>query len=262
MVSAVGCTITVTVVVLERPLEFGGAPVAVQLPAPSKTPEQAVTVKVKDWFGVSSGTAGAVKLTFGPAAVAAPLSRKTMPLPAGAAQLKVRVPFAGSTPVAASWTGEALLGTVMVVAGPTAGGPANAAVALTAGGVFGGAITIGTVTLAGAEIGTRLPSPTISWNVRFCGPATTGATNVAFAADGLLMVTIGSPGLTTWVHVNGPVGGVLAVPSRVTVTPANGGFGLEVNFGSATVASWPETQVSGGSVASGNGFSCVIVWFG
>ena len=78
-------------------------------------------------------------------------------------------------------------------------------------------------------------SPTRSENVRFCAPAIDGTTKVGFAALTSLMVTIGSPGLMTWAHVNGPVGGLLLVPSSVTVTPANGGFGLDVNFGTASV---------------------------
>src|SRR5579859_1350890 len=231
MVSVTGCTITVTVagVLLVRLL---AALVA-------------VTEKVNTCAAVSSGTAGAVKVWIEPSAAA---GVNVIGAPPVWVQLKVSAPLAGSTAEAVRVTPAALLGTVMVVP-LTAGGPANEAVALTAGGVFGGAITIGTVTLAGAENGTRLPSPTISWNVRFCGPATTGAANVAFAAVGLLIVTIGSPGLTICVHWNGPVGGVLAVPSSVTVTPANGGFGLELKVGNATVVSWPETQVSGGSVA-------------
>ncbi len=113
----------------------------------------------------------------------------------------------------------------------TTGGPANEAVALAAGGVFGGGITIGTSNVAVADCGTIPPwPPTINEKLRFCGPATTGATNVAWTLVGLLMVTIGSPGLTTCAHWNGPVGGVLAVPSSVTVIPANGGFGVDVNL--------------------------------
>src|SRR5438270_690615 len=174
-------------------------------------------------------------------------------------------PLAGSTALAVSVTPAALLGTVIVVplTGASGGAGVNEAVALTAGGVFGGGIMIGTIRLAGKDCGTMLPwPPTTSWNVRFCGPATTGATNVACAPVGLLMVTTGSPGLITCVHWNGPVAGVLAVPSRVTVTPATGGFGFEVNLGSATDANVPGTQVNGGSVAFGNGLNCDIVWLG
>src|SRR6185312_4361565 len=222
--SATGCTITVTVTGAEvKPL----------------AELVAVTVKVRVWAAVSSGTEGAVKFWIEPSV--APGVRTT---PAGPVQVNVRVPLDGSTAEAFSVTG-ALLGTVIVVplsvlAGFVGSGPL--ADALTAGGVFGGATTIGTVTLAGADCGTWLPwPPTASWNVKLCGPATDGATNVAFALVGLLMFTIGSPGFTICAHWNGPVGGVLAVPSSVTVTPANGGFGLDEYVPKAVEANWPET---------------------
>src|SRR2546430_1989974 len=95
--------------------------------------------------------------------------------------------------------------------------------------------------------------PTINEKLRFCGPATVGATKVALALVGLLMVTIGSPGFTTWAHWNGPVGGVLAEPSSVTVIPANGRFGVELNCGRGTEVNVTGTQASGGSALSADG---------
>jgi len=67
-------------------------------------------------------------------------------------------------------------------------------------------------------------STPINEKLRFCGPATVGATKL-LGLVGLLTVTIGSPGLTTCAHWNGPVGGVLAVPSSVTVMPRMAGSG-------------------------------------
>ena len=138
------------------------------------------------------------------------------------------------------------------------------AVALTTGAVPCGAITTGTIRVAGADCGTllRLPRPDQKENVRFCAPAIVGTTKV-----GLRGITVAESNdwiariddLGPW---NGPVGGLLPVPSSVTVTPANGGFGLEVNFGTASVVIAPGTQVSGGNVLSGNGFSCPITWLG
>jgi hypothetical protein len=165
------------------------------------------------------------------------------------------------------------LATVMVVPVTVGGGGGRfgstgaafgpVAKALMVGGVFGGGITIGTSSVAVADCGTIPPwPPTINEKLRFCGPATVGVTKLARALVGLLMVTIGSPGLTTCAHWNGPVGGVLAVPSSVTVMPANGGFGFEVNWGRATVANVPGMQVSGGSVLSGKGFNCPCCWLG
>src|SRR5438270_13138925 len=136
------------------------------------------------------------------------------------------------------------------------------ATALTTGAVPAGAITTGTIRLAEAECGTLLLCPpTTRENVRFCAPAIVGTTKVGLAASGSLRVMTGSPGLMICAHWNGPVGGLLLVPSSVTVIPANGGFGLEVNFGTASVVIAPGTQVNGGSVLSGNGLSCTITWF-
>src|SRR6476660_9333866 len=99
-------------------------------------------------------------------------------------------------------------------------------------------------------------------NARFCGAATTGDIKLAFALLAFRIVTTGSPGLPICDQTNGPVGGVLAVPSRVTVTPANGGFGADVNTGRATEVKLPGVHVSGGSVSSGNGFSWMEFWLG
>src|SRR5579859_5944669 len=181
IVSVTGWTITVTFAVFESPL-------VALVP---------VTVNVNVCAGVSSGTEGAVKVTLAPVVADKPVAGD---------QVKVSAPPAGSTPVALSDT-DAPLGTVMVVPVTVAGGVGNPGVttgagfvqlatALTDGGVFGGAITTGTIKLAGADSGTLLLCPpTTNENVRFCAPATDGTTNVACALVGLLMVTIGSPGL-------------------------------------------------------------------
>ena len=116
---------------------------------------------------------------------------------------------------------------VSVTSEPLATGLAGAEVAVTDGGVPAGGTTIGTITVAGAEAGVNPSPPTISWKLRFCGPATVGARNVALTLFGLLMVTTGSPGLMICDQANGPAAGVLALPSSVTVTPANGGFGID-----------------------------------
>ena len=121
---------------------------------------------------------------------------------------------------------------------------------------------MGTINVAGADAGVKPSPPTISWKARFCEPATVGAMNVGFALFGLLMVTTGSPGLIICDQVNGPVGGVLAVPSRVTVTPANGGFGVDEKVGRATEVKVPAVQVNGGTTSYGNGLSCGVFWLG
>ena len=180
--SVTGWTITVTVAVFESPL--------VELVP--------VTVKVNVCAGVSSGTEGAVKVTVLPV---------VDDNPEAGDQVKVIVPPAGSTPVAVRNTDVALLGTVMVVPVSVAGGVGRPGVttgagfvqlatALMAGGVFGGAITTGTIKLAGADSGTLLLCPpTTSENVRFCAAAIAGTTKLAVPLVGLLIVTVGSPGL-------------------------------------------------------------------
>jgi len=231
MMSACGLTITVTLTgALVRPL---AALVA-------------VTEKVRDSGDVSSGTMGAMKVCTEPSGAAG-----VRMIPAGAVQLKVRTPLAGSTALAVS-----------VTSAPPATLLAGDELAETTGGVPGGGTTIGTSTVAGAEAGVNASPPTISWNARFCGPATTGATKVALALLAFRIVTTGSPGLTICDQANGPVGGVLAVPSRVTVTPANGGFGADVKTGRATETKVPGVHVNGGSVSSGNGLSWMEFWLG
>lgn len=230
MMSACGFTTTVTFVVADRPL---AALVA-------------VTVKVNDWGAVSSGTVGAVKVCTEPSGAAG-----VRTIPAGGVQTKVTAPLAGSTALAVSVTAE-----------PLATGLAGAELAVTVGGVPGGGTMIGTSTVAGAEAGVNASPPTINWKARFCGPATTGAMKVALALLAFVMVTTGSPGFTICVQANGPVGGVLAVPSRVTVTPANGGFGVDEKTGRATEVKLPGVHVSGGSVSSGKGLSWMVFWLG
>ena len=115
------------------------------------------------------------------------------------------VPPFGSTPVA--------FNVMMDVPSPIAG--FGLALADTPGAVSGGVIAIGTETLA--VEGVLIPAvPTVSWNVRLSGLATTGATKLAVAPVGLLMVTIGSPAFTICVHTNGPATGKL--PCELSVT--------------------------------------------
>src|ERR1051326_3087411 len=131
----------------------------------------AVTWNVSDSGAVSSGTSGAVNVCNEPSGAAG-----VRMIPAGAVQLKVSAPPAGSTPTAVSVTGAPL----------ATGLPEDETV--TVGGVFGAGTTIGTSRVAGAEAGVNPSPPTISWNARFCDPATTGAMKVGFALFGLLMV--------------------------------------------------------------------------
>ena len=205
----------------------------------------AVTENVSDIGVVSSGTIGAVKVCTEPSGEAG-----VRMIPAGAVQLNVSAPLAGSTALALNVTGAPL----------ATGLPEDEAV--TVGAVPGAGITIGTSTVAGADAGVNPSPPTMSWNTRFCGAATTGATKLAFAWLAFRIVTTGSPGLTICVQAKGPVGGVLAVPSSVTVTPANGGFGAEVNTGRATDVKVPGVHVSGGRVSSGKGLSWIEFWLG
>src|ERR1051326_5355380 len=223
--SVCGLTITVTVVVPARVL---AALVA-------------VTWKVRGVGAVSSGMIGAVKVCAEPSSDAGVNNTAGPPV---CVHVKLSVPPAGSTAVA-----------VNVTAAPLATGFAGDELVVTTGGALAGGTTIGTITVAGAEAGTNPSPPTINWKLRFCGPTTVGAMNVALALFGLLMVTTGSPGLMICDQVKGPVVGVLAVPSSVTVTPANGGFGFEENVGRATDVNVPGMQVSGGTTSSGKGVS-------
>src|SRR6476469_10275271 len=118
----------------------------------------AVTEKVSDMGAVSCGTIGAMKVCTEPSGAAG-----VRTIPAGAVQLKVRAPLAGSTALAVSVTGA-----------PLATGLPDAE-AVTVGGVFGAGTTIGTSTVAGAEDGVNQSPPTMSWDARFCGTDNTGA---------------------------------------------------------------------------------------
>src|ERR1700731_2306683 len=150
MMSTCGFTTTVTVTgALVRPL---AALVA-------------VTENVSDSGAVSCGTIGAVKVCNEPSG-----DGGVRTIPAGAVQLKVRAPLAGSPAVA-----------VRVTAVPLATGLPGAELAVTVGGVFGAGTTIGTSTVAGAEAGVNPSPPTMSWKARFCAAATTGATKLALA---------------------------------------------------------------------------------
>src|ERR1051326_1298488 len=146
----------------------------------------AVTWNVRDSGAVSSGTTGAMKVCTEPSGEAG-----VRMIPAGAVQLNVSAPPAGSTHTAVSVTGASL----------ATGLPDDEAV--TVGGVFGAGTTIGTSRVAGAEAGVNPSPPTINWNARFCDPATTGAMKLALALLAFRIVTTGSPGLMICDHVNG-----------------------------------------------------------
>src|SRR6185312_1632694 len=108
------------------------------------------------------------------------------------------VPPLGSTPAAVRVMSE--------VPSPIAG--LGFALAVTPGGVFGGATLIGTVTVAIEGVFT--PAwPTVSWNVRLTGADTAGAMNVAVELFGLVIVTCGSTVFTVRIHANGPASGKL-----------------------------------------------------
>src|SRR6185312_14775455 len=200
--SSTGLTVTVMLVVLEPPLEL-----------------VAVRLKTSGSGASRLGTVGAVNVTVAPVAVCVPLSVNVTP--EGALQENVSVPPEGSTPVALSVT-NVLLAT----------GLAGDALANTEGGVPGGGTAIGTATteIAGVVV---LPPPTVNWKVRFSGVATTGAMNVAVGEFGLVMVTNGSPGLTSWIQANGPLMGVLPVELSETRVPATIGVATAVNVARA-----------------------------
>src|ERR1700739_3677287 len=219
--SVCGLTPTVTVVLPVRPL------VALV----------ATTVKVNDCGATSSGMIGAVKFCTEPSAAAGVRTIPAATAAASGVHVKGRAPPAGSTPAAVSVTGA-----------PLATGLADAE-AVTVGGVFGAGTTIGTSRVAGAEAGVNPSPPTISWNARFCDPATTGAMKLALALLAFRIVTTGSPGLMICDHVNGHDAGAVGLPSSVTITPANGGFGFDENVGRATEANVPVVQVSGGTTS-------------
>ena|SRR5450432_214974 len=165
-VSPVGLTTTVIVAV---PVSFGATLLV------------AVTVKVRGSGALSGGRVGAVKVWIEPSAAAG-----TRITPAGAVQVKVSVPPAGSIPVAVRAAAVAL-----------ANGLAGLDAMLTTGGALAGGGTTGTSTVAGVENGTSNPSPTTSEKVRVWGSVTSGATNVGLAAVVLLSATVGSPALIT-----------------------------------------------------------------
>ena len=105
-------------------------------------------------------------------------------------------------------------------------GLAGAELAKTDGAVPAGGTTTGTknVVVLGVVV---LPPPTVSEKPRLSGAPTTGATKEAVGLVGLMMVTCGSPGLTTCAHRNGPLTGVLPAELRVTIVPAV--IGLDVD---------------------------------
>ena len=145
---------------------------------------------------------------------------------------------------------------VSVTGAPLATGFAGAEVAVTAGGVPGGAVATGTKTFAVAGSVVLLP-PTVSWNVSVVGEATTGATNVAVALVAFVMVTSGSPGLTICSHRNGPFTGLLPAELSVTTVPVETGPGAGEKLPTAVaVAVTPLVeQLDTGRTASGKGFN-------
>src|SRR5256885_168578 len=114
-------------------------------------------------------------------------------IPAGAVQVNVIAPFAGSMAVAVSVT-RAALATLF----------AGAEVAVSTGEVLAGALAIGISTFAVARLVVLFP-PTVSWKVSVVGAATTGAVTVAVEAFAFVIVTRGSPGFTICCHANGPL---------------------------------------------------------
>ena len=148
---------------------------------------------------------------------------------------------------------------VSVTAAPLATGFPGAEVAVTAGGVVGGATAMGTARGAVARFVVLFP-PTESWNVKVVGVATTGAVNVAVGPFAFVMVTMGSPALTICCHRNGPSTGLLPAELSVTVVPVGTGPGAGEKLATAVAfAVTPAvTQVLAGASASGNGFSCPI----
>src|SRR6185437_4187632 len=176
----------------------------------------AVTLKLSCSGAVSSGGVGAVKVTLTEPSPFTVCELRV--IPAGGVKLKVRLPPAGSTPRAVSVT------TV-----PPVTGFAGDELTVTAGAWPAGGTAIGTTTKPpfGSEAGTVPLPPTINWKVTFCAPVTVGARKVGLPTVGSLRVMTGSPGLMICCQWNGPLGGVLAVPSRVTVIPEYGGFGLD-----------------------------------
>ena len=162
-VSLTGFTITVTV----------AEPVS---PEPPLFP---VTVNKNDCGAESVGTLGAVKVCTEPST-----DPETRVIPAGAVQVNVTGPPAGSMAAA-----------LRVTWAPLATLFAGEDVAVTAGGVVGGAVAIGTSKFAVAAFVVLFP-PTVSWKVKVVGAATTGATNVVVGWFGFVIVTNGSPGFT------------------------------------------------------------------
>src|SRR5262249_48848779 len=151
----------------------------------------AVTVKTSEVGPANVGTMGAVKVCTEPSAAAG-----VRMIPAGATQVKVTLPPAGEIAVAVRGT-----------AAPLATGFAGAELAVTAIGVFAGAVPMGIITFANPATVVLLP-PTRRRKVSVVGEATTGATNVAIGEVGLVMVTIGWPGVTNCSQKKGPLTGL------------------------------------------------------
>jgi len=171
-------------------------------------------------------------------------------IPAGAVQLKVRTPLEGSTALAVS-----------VTSAPPTTLLAGDELAETTGGVPGGGTTIGTSTVAGAEAGVNASPPQSAGTpgsavLLLRGyEASLGFVGVQDRYDRITRIDDLRPGKRTGRRSAGR-------SSRVTVTPANGGFGADVKTGRATETKVPGVHVNGGSVSSGNGFSWMEFWLG
>src|SRR5262249_13137711 len=121
-------------------------------------------------------------------------------------------------------------------------------------------------TLAKPAIVVLLP-PTVRRNVRLVGVATTGAMNVAFGEVGLMIFTIGWPGVTICSQKNGPFTGLLPAAVRVMVVAVGTGVGwlpAVLTNQPAVAVAWAVPpvvwQLAAGGSTSGNGFSWPITW--
>ena len=128
----------------------------------------------------------------------------------------MRVPFAGSTPLADSVTVVKL-----------ATGLAGLELALTDGVAAPGGGAIGTLTVAVSGV-VVFPPPTVTWKVRFLFAATAGALNVEVIALEVESVTAGSPLFTICFQAYGPSLGVLPAAVKVTCVPATIGLAAAV----------------------------------
>src|SRR5947209_8645688 len=100
---------------------------------------------------------------------------------------------------------------------PSPGAGLGLTLAVTPGAEPAGATLIGTIRLAMEAV--WLTPPTVNWKLIDTGAATLGATKVAVALLGLLMVTTGSPGFMICAQTNGPADGKLPLELSATRVP-------------------------------------------